>query len=437
MAQNDTPRKALVLAGGGARGSYQVGVWRALTELGWNPQIITGTSVGSLNGAMFALDLYETARDMWTSIRSQDVMELPEETRNLTELHQFLRDVVRAGGMDVTPLEEIVERVLDEDALRASPIRFGLVTVEKRGLKPRELPLEEIPKGKVKDYLLASAACFPALRAKQIDGVQFLDGGYRDNMPTGLAQKMGAEELVCVDLEGVGITLPNRTGLPTTMVRSYWELGDILHFDPDTARRNIELGYYDTLRAFGRLRGCAYAVAKNEQTAQDAAAFRQRFDAVQKAVKAKYPVTLTADLALKLANMQDAELAPLEAAAEDVGVDPTRYYTVETLAKAFLETCDRTRIEGFEPLFEGSGNAAQAAWAALLPNTFLWNRKMACSVGPLRSAIESSSACAVLTARSSSRCSRSGLNGPVPKLSVLRSTRLTCPSTRPDEAAYP
>ena len=371
MAQNDTPRKALVLAGGGARGSYQVGVWRALTELGWNPQIITGTSVGSLNGAMFALDLYETARDMWTSIRSQDVMELPEETRNLTELHQFLRDVVRAGGMDVTPLEEIVERVLDEDALRASPIRFGLVTVEKRGLKPRELPLEEIPKGKVKDYLLASAACFPALRAKQIDGVQFLDGGYRDNMPTALAQKMGAEELVCVDLEGVGITLPNRTGLPTTMVRSYWELGDILHFDPDTARRNIELGYYDTLRAFGRLRGCAYAVAKNEQTAQDAAAFRQRFDAVQKAVKAKYPVTLTADLALKLANMQDAELAPLEAAAEDVGVDPTRYYTVETLAKAFLETCDRNRIEGFEPLFEGSGSAAQAAWAALLPNTFL------------------------------------------------------------------
>ena len=371
MAQNDTPRKALVLAGGGARGSYQVGVWRALTELGWNPQIITGTSVGSLNGAMFALDLYETARDMWTSIRSQDVMELPEETRNLTELHQFLRDVVRAGGMDVTPLEEIVERVLDEDALRASPIRFGLVTVEKRGLKPRELPLEEIPKGKVKDYLLASAACFPALRAKQIDGVQFLDGGYRDNMPTALAQKMGAEELVCVDLEGVGITLPNRTGLPTTMVRSYWELGDILHFDPDTARRNIELGYYDTLRAFGRLRGCAYAVAKTEQTAQDAAAFRQRFDAVQKAVKAKYPVTLTADLALKLANMQDAELAPLEAAAEDVGVDPTRYYTVETLAKAFLETCDRSRIEGFGPLFEGSGNAAQAAWAALLPNTFL------------------------------------------------------------------
>ena len=87
---------------------------------------------------------------------------------------------------------------------------------------------------------------------------------------------------------------------------------------------------------------------------------------MQKAVKAKYPVTLTADLALRLANMKDAETAPLEAAAEDVGVNPAHYYTVEQLGRAFLE-----RIESFAPLFDGSGNAAQAAWAALLPNTFL------------------------------------------------------------------
>ena len=57
MEERSVPCWALVLAGGGARGSYQVGVWRALTELGWRPGIITGTSVGSLNGALFALDL--------------------------------------------------------------------------------------------------------------------------------------------------------------------------------------------------------------------------------------------------------------------------------------------------------------------------------------------------------------------------------------------
>ena len=166
MENQTIPCKALVLAGGGARGSYQVGVWKALMELDWHPQIITGTSVGSLNGAMFVLDLYEVARDMWLTIRSQDVMELPEENADLSALHSFLRSVVKAGGMDVSPLEEIVERVLDEDALRRANIRFGLVTVEQRGLKPRELTLDEIPQGRVKDYLMASAACFPALRAR-------------------------------------------------------------------------------------------------------------------------------------------------------------------------------------------------------------------------------------------------------------------------------
>ena len=372
MERRDPTQKALVLAGGGARGSYQVGVWRALMELAWHPQIITGTSVGGLNGAMFVLDLYETARDMWLTIRSRDVMELPEENADFSALHQFLRRVVKEGGMDVTPLEEIVERVLDEDALRAAPIRFGIVTVEQRGLRPRELTLEDIPAGQVRDYLMASAACFPALRARQIDGVKFLDGGYSDNMPTGLAKTMGAEELVCVDLEGVGITRPNLTGLPTTMIRSYWELGDILHFDPDTAKRNMELGYYDTRRAMGYLRGCAYAVSCDAQSCEDAAAFDWKFTRLQKAVREKYPVTLTADVALKLANMtKDAQLAPLEAAAEDAGVDPTRFYTTRTLAEAFLAACDKDRMESFAPLFTGSSTAGQAALAALLPNTFL------------------------------------------------------------------
>lgn len=155
------------------------------------------------------------------------------------------------------------------------------------------------------------------------------------------------------------------------MVRSYWELGDILHFDPDTARRNVELGYYDTLRAFGRVRGCAYAVDNGPDSSADAAAFRARFDAVQKAVREKYPVTLTADAALLLARMKDAELAPLEAVAEDVGVDPTVYYTTRTLGQAFLDKCDRARMASFAPLFAGSADAGRAALAALLPNTFL------------------------------------------------------------------
>ena len=370
MAEEHDTVRGLVLAGGGAKGSYQVGVYQALMELGWLPDVITGASVGSLNAALFVMGKVNEAADLWRSLDNHGVLELPEG-KTPEELRDFLLETLRGGGLNTEPLGQTIDQYMDENAIRASHIKYGLVITEMNTLRSVQCTLDDIPQGQLKDYMLASSACFPALRAREIDGVKFLDGGYSDNMPTGLAKKMGADELVCVDLEGVGITRPNLTGLPTVMVRSYWELGDILHFDPDTARRNIELGYYDTRRAMGYLRGCAYAVSCDAQSCADAAAFHAKFERVQKAVREKYPVTLTADAALLLAKMKDADLAPLEAAAEDAGVDPAHYYTTHTLCDAFLAKCDQARMQSFAPLFEGSADAARAALAALLPNTFL------------------------------------------------------------------
>ena len=370
MAEEHDTVRGLVLAGGGAKGSYQVGVYQALMELGWLPDVITGASVGSLNAALFVMGKVNEAADLWRSLDNHGVLELPEG-KTPEELRDFLLETLRGGGLNTEPLGQTIDQYMDENAIRASHIKYGLVITEMNTLRSVQCTLDDIPQGQLKDYMLASSACFPALRAREIDGVKFLDGGYSDNMPTGLAKRMGADELVCVDLEGVGITRPNLTGLPTVMVRSYWELGDILHFDPDTARRNIELGYYDTRRAMGYLRGCAYAVSCDAQSCADAAAFHAKFERVQKAVREKYPVTLTADAALLLAKMKDADLAPLEAAAEDAGVDPAHYYTTHTLCDAFLAKCDQARMQSFAPLFEGSADAARAALAALLPNTFL------------------------------------------------------------------
>ena len=382
-AQGQNSCRGLVLAGGGARGSYQIGVWRALDELGWRAGVVTGTSVGCLNGALYVLGQYEMARDMWLSIRSSDVMALPAPGSGLGALGEAVRQFMAEGGLDVSPLEQIVSRVLDEQELRASSIRFGLVTVEKKGLKPRELSLEEIPQGKLRDYLLASSACFPALRPRTIDGVEYLDGGYADNMPAGLAARLGAEELVCVDLEGLGITKPNRTGLPTTLIRSHWELGDILRFDPAVARRNMAIGYFDTMRAFGRLRGDAYPIAL-EGSAQAAAEFRGRLDPLEEWIKVRWPAAhLPATLTLALEHLQDQPLAPLEVAAEDAGVEPTRLYTVTDLEQAFLDACDGERLASFDPLFDGTGNGALAARAALLPHLFLQALVRRALTGPL------------------------------------------------------
>jgi NTE family protein len=306
---------------------------------------------------------------MWLSLHSRDVMTLPEGT-SLSEWQSFLRDVVEAGGLDVTPLEGVIDRMLDEDVMRAASIRYGLVTVELDQLRTCELTLEQIPQGMLKDYMLASAACFPAMRPRTINGKRYLDGGYSDNMPQGLAKDMGATELLCVDVDGVGVTRPNVTGLPTTTIRSHWDLGSLLVFSPTTARRNMELGYYDALRTFGHIRGSNYAVAAKQP--ERAVRLRVRFDLQLAALRAAWPaVAVAIDLALSNSKMEDGTLAPLEIAAEQVGVDPTRLYTAEGLASAFAEAYDGEQTQAFLPLLDGAGTRNLAARAALSPKTMI------------------------------------------------------------------
>ena len=52
-------KTAIVLAGGGSRGAYQIGVWKALREMGIDYQLVTGTSVGALNGVLMVQQEYD------------------------------------------------------------------------------------------------------------------------------------------------------------------------------------------------------------------------------------------------------------------------------------------------------------------------------------------------------------------------------------------
>lgn len=344
-------KRALVLAGGGAKGSYQVGVWKALQELGWRPDIITGTSVGCLNGALFVLDKYEVARDMWLTIQNRDVMRLPGEAHP-GPLAAFLQDVLRGGGLNVEPLEDIVYTLLDEAAMRRAPIRYGLVTVQQKPYKPLQLTLEEIPEGKLADYMLASAACFPAFRPRSIDGRSFIDGGYSDLMPAGLAHRMGAEEAICVNIDGMGLNRPAPEGLACRVIESHWELGNMLLFDPENAARNMELGYWDTLRSFGRVRGSAYAIRTGDGPWLETLLQERYLPLMARTVERTPSFALTEKAALALfERCTDPDLAIFEVAAEAAGVDPTRLYSGAEFCTAFIQAFGRERAERYAPLF--------------------------------------------------------------------------------------
>ena len=57
-----------------ARGAYEAGVWKALLELGIDYQIVTGTSIGAVNGALMATREYERACEIWDTIEIGDIM---------------------------------------------------------------------------------------------------------------------------------------------------------------------------------------------------------------------------------------------------------------------------------------------------------------------------------------------------------------------------
>lgn len=258
--------KAIVLAGGGSRGSYQIGAWEALEELGYKADIVTGTSVGSMNAALLATDRLQEAKSMWLSINDKDVMDVPEKIFSVETL-KFVRKFAKEGGISVEPLKKMMAMLLDEDALRNAKCKYGLVTVNLNTKKPMELTIDDIPKGKVLDYMLASGACFPFLQKKEIDGEKYIDGGYYDNMPANLACKMGAEMIVTIDLDGIGFNhkLPEEyKHVKVISVSSYHDLGTFLEFKPKIAKRNMQLGYLDTYKAFGKLDGWAYAFKKGE-----------------------------------------------------------------------------------------------------------------------------------------------------------------------------
>ena len=136
-------KTAIVLAGGGSRGAYQLGVWKALREMGVDYQLVTGTSVGALNGTLMVQQDYEKACRVWENITSEDIVgDMLAEKGDLND-HQlnriFAREALEKGGADISYLEKFVYSLLDEEKFWNSEIDFALVTVEKERYSKRNV----------------------------------------------------------------------------------------------------------------------------------------------------------------------------------------------------------------------------------------------------------------------------------------------------------
>ncbi|MBN7773183.1 patatin-like phospholipase family protein [Clostridium aminobutyricum] len=237
-------KTALVLGGGGSRGAYEIGVWQALNELGIEIDMVTGASIGAVNGAMIAQGSFEEALALWHDMRESTITKLEEE------------------GV----LKQLLEEKLREQDVRNSPIEYGTVAVELPNLTPHRVFIEDIPIGKLNDYILASAACFPIINPHEIDDKKFIDGGYLDIMPVKMVLEKGAKNVIAVNLDAFGyIDQEAFNAAPfLKVISSAWDLGAFTVFHPKNIRRIIRLGYLDTMKAFDVFAGIKYTFIKGE-----------------------------------------------------------------------------------------------------------------------------------------------------------------------------
>lgn len=261
----------IVLEGGGAKGAYQVGAWKALREMGVRIKGVVGSSVGSLNGVMMVMDDFQGAWEIWSDmhlgrITTMDDEELQrakqKESRKKKRWRYYIRHFFGIRGMDITPFKELIREKLDEDAVRASPLDFGLVTVSLTDRKMMRVFKEDIPEGQLADYLLAS--CYlPVFKSERLHGKLYLDGGIFDNLPTGMLLDKGYKDIIVIRILGIGMGFLRKNRLNeinAVVIEPKENLGGILDFSREHARYNLQLGYYDTLRVLKNLSGRRYYI---------------------------------------------------------------------------------------------------------------------------------------------------------------------------------
>jgi NTE family protein len=246
------PKVALVLAGGGARGSYEIGVLSellpVLEERGERPDIVVGTSVGALNATFLAAtadrpanEVIEQGNRIWEEVSFDDVLRPLVGAEEIAHALRSLADLVGVPGvrswslLDPEPLGETLKHAIPFARIRRNVSSGAIsaaavvatsadsgrsVVFHDGGGKPkrdRSRGIEYVPTRIGLDHVRASAAIpsiFPAVRvgAPQAARGWYFDGGTHLNTPIKPALALGADRVIVVALNS--LSEPPKSGRP-------------------------------------------------------------------------------------------------------------------------------------------------------------------------------------------------------------------------------
>ncbi len=261
----------VALEGGGSKGAYHMGVIKAYLEEGFQFQGAVGTSIGAINAALFAQGDFEMAYELWRNMTPSTLFDIEDaqlkkfrkaklDEAALTYLYGKIKKILADRGLDTSKIRLVLDTYINEEKLRRSPMDYGLVTVSLTDKKALELFKEDIPQGKLVDYIMASAS-FPGFKLEPLDGKYYIDGGLYDNCPVNMLIRKGYQDIIAIRTLGMGFIRKfesNKVNI-TTIIPS-GDLGTTLSFENDIIRNNLKMGYYDGLRAIRGLKGHRYYI---------------------------------------------------------------------------------------------------------------------------------------------------------------------------------
>ncbi len=269
----------LVLSGGGGKGAYEIGVWKALDEYGVTPNIgaISGTSVGALNSALFAQRDLELALNVWSTISPEAVMTLNnlQATQKLSSAISDLLTGTRFYGLAQSLYQWITKRFADQGVLSKKglsslidesidpnclckfpgPIFVAAFKISSQSVRYFDLKENGTLEG-IKERLLASASIPVIFGKTYIDGELYWDGGIPgigDNTPVRPLYDIGYRNLIVIHLTR---EMPvDRKVFPNCSIIEIMPQQDLgglisgtMNFRCESALENINRGYNDAIR---------------------------------------------------------------------------------------------------------------------------------------------------------------------------------------------
>ncbi len=264
----------LVLSGGGGKGAYEIGVWKALHEQGIDQKIkaVSGASIGALNAALFLQGDLEKAERTWLSITPEKILSIRADRivkwliaagfgslDNPATLSLAYR-IASHGVFSRQGLLEIVHNEVDLSRIKHSPIPAFAACYNFKEDKVEYFCLNDSEEERIISILLASSAIPGVFGQVEIDGISYVDGGLKDNSPVKPLYEMGLNTILLVSLSRSSIMdYRNYPGVRILPIVPRPDLGGFfsgtMDFTREGAERRMRQGYEDACYILSHLEG--------------------------------------------------------------------------------------------------------------------------------------------------------------------------------------